>query len=432
MGLQTIVVEKFPGSELRARIFSTPSPKPSTSKGVKLMPPHCECEGGFFDGDRTDQPSPLDESFKLKTPPEESSKPRRRRGESFTLNAKRRIKRAGRVLDEIAKPEECVFLTGTLPGSTRQAMAAMAAYAPYIVNGMKAWIAKRVPSKMDFYVWELQGRGALHIHYCLWVPDPIARSYILKEFRNQWVRLIRSVGKQAGVDMFARQGGGSWRDRPDVVQAYAQTVRKSVGAYLAKYTSKSAGKGFGGFHPKRWWGVSRPMSAAIAERTETYRLDYIKESVAQGIYEDFKSFIERDEANYYHWNHKVTSGRSLICWNFSPELPRIFIALIQSHRRFLHMKTYSKSASSKPQERILALLNKCLSRQALSSTIFSPPLRLLYESWCSNSKAAECLDTTDWLELRSMFLDSDQWWRCVEERKEILRLCNENIHVSEL
>lgn len=70
---------------------------------------------------------------------------------TFGLNAKRQLIRSGAALESVATPEECVFLTGTLPGSTAAAYESIAAYSGYIVNNLKSWIAKYVSAKLDFY-----------------------------------------------------------------------------------------------------------------------------------------------------------------------------------------------------------------------------------------------------------------------------------------
>jgi hypothetical protein len=69
---------------------------------------------------------------------------------SFGLNAKRVLIRSGAAMETKAPPEECLFITGTLPGSTESAYRAIAAYSGYIVNSLKAWVAILVQQNLYF------------------------------------------------------------------------------------------------------------------------------------------------------------------------------------------------------------------------------------------------------------------------------------------
>lgn len=168
-------------------------------------------------------------------------------------------------MDEYAdKPGEILFFTGTLPGSGSEQFEAIARWSSWIVHRLKAWIARRVDAKLDFYAWELQKRGALHLHYALHVPDDAARFEIRTQIKNEWIRLLDSVSGFTGVDLYHNSHRGfSHRSNTDLVQADCQEVEKSVGAYLGKYLSKgSRGKNSTDvFHPCRWYGVSRPLRA---------------------------------------------------------------------------------------------------------------------------------------------------------------------------
>lgn len=268
----------------------------------------------------------------------------------FGVNARRSLLRCGGVFDlEKIPPEEVVFLTGTLPGGTMDAMVALASWSSCIVDRLKSWVSKRAKSTYSLYVWERQRRGALHLHYAVHIPCPVARHSVLAGFKSWWASALHRVGANSGVDMFAwANGRGTWADRPDVVQADAQLCQRTISGYLAKYASKEEGKG--GAHadaegvvapwPVRWWGCSRPLLEACRRYTESIEVDGLSYSSSRQkdelVYELFaKAFysprergrLERDggdaesvEAGGSTW-HSYTdkAGSSRVWVGYGPQ-----------------------------------------------------------------------------------------------------------------
>ena len=241
----------------------------------------------------------------------------RAKATKFGTYAKRTLLRVGGVIDQIdSNPGNGVFLTGTLPGSTHKAMQAIADWSGYIVHRLKAWIAKYVPEKLDFYVWERQKRGALHLHYYCYCSDECSRNYILKQFRDWWINILKSVSDRSGVDLFAKSASYSHRRNLNSVQAYAQTVEKSVAAYLAKYCSKQSSqqslkqssKQSSQYYPSRWWGASRPLLKRLREMTHTSESLYANVYKARRKYEELISHVERYSTKGYRYADKVGLG----------------------------------------------------------------------------------------------------------------------------
>ena len=123
---------------------------------------------------------------------------------AFGLNAKRLLIRRGAAMEDVAPPAECLFLTGTLPGSTEDSYRSIAEWSSYIVHRLKSWIGNYARAKLDFYCWEYQKRGALHLHYCVWLPDAASRAHILRGFHGWWVDTLHTVGEKSGCDMFRK------------------------------------------------------------------------------------------------------------------------------------------------------------------------------------------------------------------------------------
>lgn len=243
----------------------------------------------------------------------------------FGIYAKRTLLRVGGAIDKFdPTPENGVFLTGTLPGSTHAAKKAIADWSAYIVHRLKAWIAKYVKAKLDFYVWELQKRGALHLHYYLYVPDPVTRKRILSGFKTQWIKLLENVCSKSGVDVFKKTAAYSHRGHDERIQAYAQEVTKSVAAYLAKYCSKEASKPnskvTSSYYPTRWWGASRPLLALLRSMTETVEFCFASFARARSRYEELISELEGHSIKGYRYGDKVGMGLNHVFYYSSPDL----------------------------------------------------------------------------------------------------------------
>lgn len=191
----------------------------------------------------------------------------------FRRGTKRRVQRLGGALDDYAAQKGLVraFITLTCPGSSRDAVEGFSAWSGYILHALNNWLAKkqqRFSGLTDFvrlHTWELQKRGAEHLHYVCCLSEKVF-SVVEKEFRSWFHNLLLRVSDLASVDIFERgNGGGTWRGKPEVLQIRVARVEKSVSAYLSKYLSKELshqGRGFASLsipRPARLWGASRSL-----------------------------------------------------------------------------------------------------------------------------------------------------------------------------
>lgn len=236
---------------------------------------------------------------------------------AFGLNAKRQLLRSGGALEKSVPTDEVLFLTGTLPGSTEDSFRAIAAYSGYIVNGLKAWISTYVPGKYDFYVWEYQKRGALHLHYAVHVPNELHRNHILSSFRDWWITILHRIGEMAGCDMFRKNSGHTWLSDLSKVRAIAEVCKKSVARYLAKYLSKSASPTRGParfFTPSRWWGTSRPLKSLTASLTETVEIIVSGVQAVRRKWEEVYAACASSDSVTYCYRHNVGIGQTVVSY----------------------------------------------------------------------------------------------------------------------
>ena len=241
---------------------------------------------------------------------------------AFGLNAKRWLIRRGAAMEDMAPPEECLFLTGTLPGSTVDAFRSLAEWSSYIVHRLKSWIGNYATQKLDFYCWEYQKRGALHLHYCVWLPDTVSRSHIHRGFHGWWVDTLHTIGEKSGCDMFRKNATKTHLGDTSKVRAVAEICRKSPARYLAKYLSKSAApiRGPGrSFSPARWWGTSRPLKALCDSLTQTIEIIEGGYHRVRVLWEDIHHACVSSDSVTYAYRHKVGSGHTLVSYPNTPD-----------------------------------------------------------------------------------------------------------------
>jgi hypothetical protein len=279
-------LSEYPNNEIRATLYQ------ATVKPFSYDETH-ETEG---------RPPLLDIESKSETcpgaPSLKSGWGKLPRPTEFSRRGKRLLLRVGGVFTKMEfSPSDVVFLTGTLPASTSEAFQTIAAYSGFLIHGLKAWVNKYLKGKMDFYVWEHQKRGALHIHYAVYCPDSATAAKLKERFPTQWVNLLRRVSLESGVDMFDTGRGFSWTPEYAATLQYAQTVIKDVSRYLAKYVSKSAGRssdeeGQPFYAPSQWYGISRPLLALLRQLTREEIFYFDRRREAEVAFSDISARLE--------------------------------------------------------------------------------------------------------------------------------------------
>lgn len=320
----------------------------------------------------------------------------------FGLRGKRTIQRTGGVFDKRFKKEHCVFLTGTLPGSTDESLRAIAAWSGYIVHRLKAWVTKHVQSQFSFYVWEWQRRGALHLHYCVYVPTDRSRQYILEHFHDEWCRLLELVSQSSGTDMFASSKGFSRRNKWEEVITDAQVVTKSVSAYLSKYCSKGHKTELSRYFPSRWWGVSQACRKSLAEMTLTMAFDCLSRKRAETLFEEVISITDRVCIKSYNYRHGSGSGRSLVGYHCPKDSPEDIWKTIVSNP-IMPFTNCLGEQTLKRKTRQSALEIKCWAQYRLCSKLqMSAALKakILQEDF--TTATTWNLSIADWRELYSL------------------------------
>ena len=219
----------------------------------------------------------------------------------FGARARRTLLEAGAVVDANCG-KNSIAITLTLPGSSRGAVDALANYSSYILNRLL-----QVPRRSEipiyiFSVWELQARGALHLHISLSAkPSEMKIDELLifaHKVKDTWYKVLLEMigtkeikrgnykGNLPGVDMFEKRGSttlrhNTWRYSPEVWRKGwdIQIIEKSVAQYFSKYASKQAlaGNGFKiqkALLPLRWWSCNQVIRKEILKVRYDYTVNY--------------------------------------------------------------------------------------------------------------------------------------------------------------
>lgn len=161
-----------------------------------------------------------------------------------------------------------VFMTGTLPGSTHEALTEFARLSPSVVKLVQTYVPREIQENARslawVYVWELQKRGALHIHMACECPTEKAAKRLVESWPKVWEKVLYATQKKASTDLFEREHGGSWASSPEQWQTDAELVQKSVARYLSKYCSKGSDN-CPEYFPRRWYGASTALRTRRAE-----------------------------------------------------------------------------------------------------------------------------------------------------------------------
>ena len=240
----------------------------------------------------------------------------------FGSNAKNTILRIGGSYDTLStNPHDFVFLTGTLPGNNPAAFRAIAEYSSDIAESVGHWIKRTVKSDHYFYVWELQKRGALHFHYCVYCPDIRVRQIVLDGFKPKWTALLDSISEKSNVCLWESSNATCHRDRYGTLQAYAQEIHTSVAAYLCGYLGGAKNKHVqdesSPYYPRRWWGASRASTNLLKSLTEQVIVEHTNYRDARKEMLLHYETVLHESPKVHKYNHLVGIGSTII--SYSPE-----------------------------------------------------------------------------------------------------------------
>lgn len=184
---------------------------------------------------------------------------------AFGKNARHRLLEAGAILDKFYGKNVCE-VTCTIPGSTRESFLAVSQWSGWIMNRITQIVRRSPHNPGWFYVWELQKRGALHLHFAIGCSNLSDAVNLAQEIEFKWFEVLLELKDKTGVDVFRKNEWWTWRNFPQKWKSHVLPVYKSVAAYFSKYVGKQSNtftRNNKAFFPARWWGSSQSIKKGI-------------------------------------------------------------------------------------------------------------------------------------------------------------------------
>jgi hypothetical protein len=193
-------------------------------------------------------------------------------------------------------------------------MSVLSRWSGWFINRLKQvfrnW-SKYHPAAHECFVWELQKRGALHLHWVIGCDVDVEKLSI--RLKDKWYELLKEVGDKEGIDMFARKGfGSSHKDNPDTWQWKIERIEKSIQRYLSKYTSKGFNQNSDGtksyskfqkmYSPSQWWGISRNLLKEVQKYRVELKFETLSTEECNLFMDRLFELIPLDAISHYYYN----------------------------------------------------------------------------------------------------------------------------------
>jgi hypothetical protein len=279
-------------------------------------------------------------------------------GRKFGGVAKQRVREIGTLIDN-GPLQNLVFLTGTLPGSTKWANMSLAAWSAWLVSRLGQWFRDRFAGASWVGVWEYQKRGALHLHVCIRLCTAYEARLLKRCWKTRWLKLLDVVGAKSATDMYARASGGTWNDNRRKTRTDAQSVEKSVARYLSKYLSKSNDKRRNRslYPPASWWFASENMRQAAKAVRWTYTVSNLSLGEAHQIFEAVGGHIVSASTTCYRvhnrWDSRQQGVVGFLPASASGALGRILLLRLRTYTVDMGWQTGNRPAHIHDIRRLL-------------------------------------------------------------------------------
>lgn len=325
MALYEVKCKSFLGADTRIQVVKERSPKK-----INLV------RDSKFETNEPEDVSAVREAS------DKSRKARKSRNNNrLSNNARRILQRIGGAVSAAYSPECSIFLTGTFPGDSSEVQTAIASQAGWIVSRLKAWIYKKIGANVAYYVWEFQKRGTLHLHYVVLMPNKFHREWILREFRTEWIRLLRGASERSECNLFLGRKNRDFEKELHLLRIDAQECYKSAASYLSKYLSKSKGSDCPA--PCRMWGATKEARTLVALHCISVSIPSLKLHVAAERASQLDSWSDTEEDKRRFWRHRFSQGFTILLYN---DTFRVCLSEMQEMQNHERIKPYQGKAVS--------------------------------------------------------------------------------------
>lgn len=287
------------------------------------------------------------------------------RGSEFNYRKKQKIRRVvGAIEREYPNAKNQRFITLTIPGSTEQARESALRWSSYASSRLDDFLknlATRLGLERNCFalvkVYEMQRRKKqevkdfIHWHLVLGTSDRYFLKKVDQEIKQAWVNILLDINRYESirlggieVDVFKRHEtlGGSWLSDTSKVKATSEMPRKSLSAYLCKYTSKAESKSKEvdketgevlTLAPTRWYTTNKVVRGLTKKYTRVWRskgminrrhlercLEDIESVLSEFSFngevwrEDDKNFSQIFISAFCNWRKQVGAGFDIFDW----------------------------------------------------------------------------------------------------------------------
>jgi len=234
--------------------------------------------------------------------------PRLPRVKRFEARQGQKLREAGAAMDSLVPHGQiglCRAVLLTIPADYQAAFSTVAAYSGWVMNRLNTYLRRHLESPLWFYVWELQKRGALHLHFCFYAPTEELGQKLGDGMLELWLKLLEEMSEKSGNDLYwsgryAKSGAKYYVPREKLINSN-QAVYSGCAQYFAKYSGKDSygstrgAKGFGSraiAHPARIWGSSRAIKRRAREMSIDCRIEHISDESASCFFESIRELIK--------------------------------------------------------------------------------------------------------------------------------------------
>jgi len=376
----------YPNAELRARITAPPLTRRGGVSDVRMAEvPYLSIVEKLRSESESPFKSPGDRN------PVKPGYGRKPRLTEFSLYGRRKIVRAGALIGLEDKRHSTLFLTGTLPGGTDEALTAISEYSAWIVHELLTHLPRMARVGVNdckfIWVWEWQKRGALHLHAVCEFPSRDAAERVYDGFKDLWIRILETVGRKALCDIASRKDAGTNAGNYDIWRTRAEWARKNPSRYLAKYVAKTkrSSKFCEEFPPTRWYGISRHLHDLLRENTIYATTSLVTGSPDHELKGEFdlgliESLFQKSHLTR-HFPDKVRDGYTFVFYLREEEVPGIK-KLLSSINKDLSMRVArDKMEPSRTSYEYLELIPRYLRANSQFLSSIGEYARDLLEAW---------------------------------------------------
>lgn len=209
----------------------------------------------------------------------------------FSPNASSKVRELLTVLLTIV-PRNSRFVVFTLPADTETHFEAVENYSGYIIQRLTIYLRRQYPGLYYLWIWEYQGRGALHLNVVL--THPAISDDLESELLNLWIRILLLIQRKANIPLLPSFASTAAENSHC---CHVRPCWENLPGYLAKYDQKDPRMRSDGIlvSPARWFGSSNNLQDRLKQSVKVTVIPCDSESDADQVLHELSAMISAKE-----------------------------------------------------------------------------------------------------------------------------------------